>query len=133
MSRYVEVGFSPGVGSLDELHTALPLLDLRHDLGAHGRRIMLTGNLECAGRPVDVRFAAAALQTVEDFGLIDDGAGLQLVCGEFDHDLLRETFLPQLRQAIVRCRAETHAAATGATVECSAARDGTLRIRLRKG
>ncbi|TPV95389.1 MAG: hypothetical protein B7733_10310 [Myxococcales bacterium FL481] len=130
MSRYVHLDLDAALADLAAVRLALDELELRYETAHAGQQLMLEGSLECAGEPVDLRFAAGTLDTVEDFGLVREAGGLRLVCGELDLEGLRRQLLAPLTRAMLTQRL-AGAQRAGLTVEASTEVDGTTRIRVR--
>ncbi|MBL9106971.1 MAG: hypothetical protein JNL82_39080 [Myxococcales bacterium] len=124
MSRYQRLGLAPL--TREELAAGLAELGLVAEFAA-GDPLELTGSLECAGEPVDVRLPAA-LGAVEDFGFLLSPPAL--VCGEYDRALLERRLVAPLTQAVALARARAAAAAAGLAVDEQVAADGTRRLTL---
>jgi hypothetical protein len=131
MSRYVRVELAVDVAAADQLRAALARLGLDATAAEIPGGLMLTGSLECAGEPVDLRLPAGALGAVEDFGLRRDRGRWQLVCGEHDRALLAERLLGPLTQLLAADRVAAAAEAAGLGVETVREADGTVRLRVR--
>jgi hypothetical protein len=130
MSRYQRLALPPL--TRDELAAALAALGLTAAWADPGDQLELTGSLECAGEPVDVRLPAGTLGAVEDLGFIL-GPDLALVCGEYDRARLARDLLAPLVQSIAAARARAAADLAGLDVEEQRAADGTLRLTLTAG
>ncbi len=123
MSRYFHVTI-PRV-TLDDAAAALEARKIAFERPS--ARVTLQGSLECAGEPVDLRVEAGTLESVEDFGFVEQSEGVVLVCGELDATRLREALAAEVSHAAV-VRA---AAASGLRVETeSVSRDGARRVVL---
>lgn len=131
MSRYVRVELAARPVARDELRSALAGLGLAAELAELPGGLMLTGNFECAGEPVDLRLPAGALGAIADFGLRLDRGRWQVVCGEHDRAHLDARLVGPLRQALEAARVRAAAEAAGLPVEAVQEADGTLRLRLR--
>ena len=131
MSRYVRVELAARPVARDELRSALAGLGLAAELAELPGGLMLTGNFECAGEPVDLRLPAGALGALADFGLRLDRGRWQVVCGEHDRAHLDARLVGPLRQALEAARVRAAAEAAGLPVEAVQEADGTLRLRLR--
>lgn len=132
MSRFVRV--QTHLRDLAELAEGLRALGLAPELADEPAGLMLQGSLECAGEPVDLRLAAGACGSVEDFGVRRADAGeLVLVCGEPDRQHLEVHLLAPLRQALARLRAERAAARAGLEIDAVVDEEGALRLHLRRG
>lgn len=131
MSRYVRVELAARPVARDELRSALAGLGLAAELAELPGGLMLTGNFECAGEPVDLRLPAGALGAIADFGLRLDRGRWQLVCGEHDRAHLDARLVGPLRQALEAARVRAAAEAAGLPVEAVQEADGTLRLRVR--
>lgn len=131
MSRYVHVDIEPTLASIDAVAIALERLAVAHLRARAGQRLMLDGSLECAGEPVDIRFAAGTCDSVEDFGLVSEGDRLVLVCGELDRELLESRLLTPILHTILAQRAEEASRLHGVELTSTVTADGTTRIRLR--
>lgn len=127
MSRYQRVELAPV--TRDELAAALADLDLEATWADPAIGLMLTGSLECAGEPVDVRLPPGTLGTVEDFGFLLAPVPA-LVCGELDHSLLQKRLIAPLVAAVAVARARRFAADAALDVEEVVEVDGTRRLRL---
>ncbi len=128
MSRYQRVELAPQ--TRDELAAALAALGLVPEWADPNVGLMLTGSLECAGEPVDLRLPAGTLGAVEDLGFVLAPTGLALVCGELDRNLLARRLLTPLLAQVAAARARSFAAAAGLDLEESVQADGTRRLRL---
>ena len=129
MSRYERIELAPI--ARDELAVALTELGLTPTWADPTLGLMLTGSLECAGEPVDLRLPAGTLGAVEDFGFLLDPAGaLALVCGELDRALLERRLLAPLVAAVATARARRFAAGADLRLEEVVEADGTRRLRL---
>lgn len=131
MSRYVRVALDADVATADQLRAALTQLGLDAAAAEIPGGLMLTGSLECAGEPVDLRLPAGALGAVEDFGLRRERGRWQLVCGEHDRALLSSRLVGPLHQLLAEARVRAAAAAAGLGVEAVREADGTVRLRVR--
>lgn len=132
MSRYVRVALDADVATADQLRAALTQLGLDDAAAAEiPGGLMLTGSLECAGEPVDLRLPAGALGAVEDFGLRRERGRWQLVCGEHDRALLSARLVGPLHQLLAEARVRAAAATAGLGVEAVREADGTVRLRVR--
>lgn len=131
MSRYVRVELAAEAATTEHLLAALAGLGLAAAAAEIPGGLMLTGSLECAGEPVDLRLPAGALGAVEDFGLRRAGNRWQLVCGEHDRALLAERLVGPLTQRLAADRVRLAAEAAGLGVEAVREADGTLRLRVR--
>lgn len=131
MSRYVRVELAARPVARDELRSALADLGLAAELAELPGGLMLTGNFECAGEPVDLRLPAGALGAIADFGLRLDRGRWQVVCGEHDRAHLDARLVGPLRQALEAARVRAAAEAAGLPVEAVQEADGTLRLRVR--
>lgn len=128
MSRYQRVELAPQ--TRDELAAALAALGLVPEWADPAVGLMLTGSLECAGEPVDLRLPAGTLGAVEDLGFVLTPTGLALVCGELDRNLLTRRLLTPLLAQVAAARARSFAAAADLNLEESVQADGTRRLRL---
>lgn len=128
MSRYQRVELAPL--TRDELSAALHELGLVPEWADPAVGLMLTGSLECAGEPVDLRLPAGTLGAVEDLGFLLTPTTLALVCGELDRNLLERRLLTPLRAAVAVARARSFAAAADLDLEETQQADGTRRLRL---
>lgn len=130
MSRYQHVVLAPITREeLDAGLTALGLVGVWADPAVG---LMLSGSLECAGEPVDLRLPAGTLGAVEDLGFILDAAGAPaLVCGELDRALLERRLLAPLTQAVAALRAQGLAADADLELDTRVEADGTRRLLLR--
>ena len=128
MSRYQRVELAPL--TRDELSAALHELGLVPEWADPAVGLMLTGSLECAGEPVDLRLPAGTLGAVEDLGFVLTPTGLALVCGELDRNLLTRRLLTPLLAQVAAARACSFAAAADLNLEESVQADGTRRLRL---
>jgi hypothetical protein len=108
MSRYFEIKLQASPITRNDLEALFQLLNLSSEWAQSSEQVLLSGSLECAGEPVDVRIAAGALGSIQDFGFRQNGHAYELVCGEFD----RTTLATTLRAALDRVFAQ-------ATVEAS--------------
>lgn len=131
MSRYVRVDLPVRDLTRDELVTGLRALQLPVELADLPGGLMLHGNFECAGEPVDLRLPAGALGAAGDFGLRAEGGTFVLVCGEHDRALLSERLVAPLTRALTGARVRAAAAAAGLDVDTDVAADGTLTLRVR--
>lgn len=131
MSRYVRLELAADLATADQVRSALARLGLDAAAAEIPGGLMLTGSLECAGEPVDLRLPAGALGAVEDFGLRRDRGRWQLVCGEHDRALLAERLLAPLTQHLAADRVAAAAEAAGLGVEAVREADGTVRLRVR--
>jgi hypothetical protein len=131
MSRYVRVELAADVAAADQLRAALARLGLDATAAEIPGGLMLTGSLECAGEPVDLRVPAGALGAVEDFGLRRERGRWQLVCGEHDRALLTARLIAPLTQLLAADRVAAAAEAAGLGVETVREADGTVRLRVR--
>ncbi|MEZ4382507.1 MAG: hypothetical protein R3A79_14315 [Nannocystaceae bacterium] len=131
MSRYVHVVTE--LRALAEIEAGLRALGLAFERADVPRGLSLAGSLECAGEPVDLRLAAGAAGSVEDFGWRrgEDGA-LTLVCGEPDRDHLEVALLQPLRRELALQRARAAAEASGCEIEEVVDTDGAVRLKLRR-
>lgn len=123
VSRYVHVTI-PRV-TLDDAAAALQARKIAFERPK--ARVTLDGSLECAGEPVDLRVEAGILESVEDFGFVQQPDGVVLVCGELDATRLREALAADVSHAaVIRAAAES-----GLRVETeSVSRDGARRVVL---
>ena len=128
MSRYERVALAPL--TRDELASALAELGLVPTWADPDVGLMLAGSLECAGEPVDLRLPAGTLGAVEDFGFLLAPAGLALVCGELDRNLLDRRLVTPLVAAVAVARARSFAAAADLELDEQLEVDGTRRLRL---
>lgn len=127
MSRYQRVELAPL--TRDELAEGLAELGLTATWADPAVGLMLTGSLECAGEPVDVRLPPGTLGAVEDFGFVlADGAAL--ICGELDRTLLAARLIAPLTAAVAVARARRFAAGADLDLEEVVEVDGTRRLRL---
>lgn len=131
MSRYVRVELAARPVERDELRAALAELGVVAEVAELPGGLMLTGNFECAGEPVDLRAPAGALGAIGDFGLRLERGRWQVVCGEHDRAHLDARLLDPLRHALEAARVRAAAAAAGLPVETVREADGTLRLRVR--
>lgn len=131
MSRYVRLALADRAVARDELLAALSELGLTAEAAELPGGLMLTGNFECAGEPVDVRLPPGALGAIADFGLRLEAGRWQLVCGEHDRAHLESHLVGPLRQALEAARVRAAAAAAGLPVDAVREADGTLRLRVR--
>lgn len=131
MSRYVRVDLAPVPLARDELQAALAARGLAAAVAEIPGGLMLAGNFECAGEPVDLLLPAGALGAASDFGLRQDPDGWQLVCGEHDRALLHERLVAPLKRALAAARVQAAAARAGLDVDALRQEDGTLRLRVR--
>jgi len=131
MSRYVRLDLGARELARADLLAALAELGLRAEVAEIPGGLMLDGNFECAGEPVDVRLPAGALTTVADFGLRAEAGTFVLVCGEHDRALLAERLVAPLTRTLTAARVRAAATAAGLDVETTQAADGTLRLRVR--
>jgi hypothetical protein len=126
VSRFVEIAL--GLGSLDEVTAALARLGVAFERAEDP--VTLHGGVECGDVPVDVRVAAGACDSVEDFGFVADDAGLaNLVCGEPDRARLERTLVTPLRAELARARLVADGTLAVELLEARA--DGTVRLRVR--
>jgi hypothetical protein len=131
MSRYVHVATE--LRALDEVEVGLRALGLQFERAEVPRGLSLAGSLECAGEPVDLRLAAGAAGSVEDFGWRrEDSGALTLICGEPDRGHLEVALLQPLRRQLATTRARAAASAAGLEVEEALDADGSLRLKLRR-
>lgn len=133
MSRYVRVELAADVATTEQLLSALSRLGLDATAAEIPGGLMLTGSLECAGEPVDLRVPAGALGAVEDFGLRRDRGRWQFVCGEHDRALLSDRLLAPLTRQLAADRVAAAAEAAGLAVEAVREADGSVRLRVRSG
>lgn len=131
MSRYVRLDVAAKPVARAQLVAALAQLDLVAEVAELPGGLMLAGNFECAGEPVDLRLPVGALGAIGDFGVRLDGDRWQLVCGEHDRAHLEARLVGPLRQAIEVARARAAAEAAGLAVEAVREADGTVRLRVR--
>ena len=131
MSRYVRVDLDLRELTRPELQTALAALGLAAEVAEIPGGLMLDGNFECAGEPVDLRLPAGTLGAAGDFGLRQDAGAFVLVCGEHDRAVLAERLVAPLTRALAAARVRAAATAAGLDVDTTQAADGTLRLRLR--
>lgn len=131
MSRYVHLELGARDLTREELRAALATLALPAEVAEISGGLMLQGNFECAGEPVDIRLPEGALGAAGDFGLRAAGATFVLVCGEHDRALLSERLVTPLVQAVQAARVRAAAAAAGLAVDSSVTVDGTLRLRIK--
>lgn len=71
-----------------------------------GRRLLLPVSAECIPEPVDVLCPAGSADTLEAWGFRIDDQTLELVCGEFDRDILMQGTINPLRKRIAQARVE---------------------------
>ena len=128
MSRYERVALAPL--TREELAAGLAELGLIPTWADPHVGLMLAGSLECAGEPVDLRLPAGTLGAVEDLGFLLEPAGLALVCGELDRDLLTARLVTPLVAAVAVARARRFAAAADLELDEQVEQGGTLRLRL---
>ena len=128
MSRYQRVELAPA--TRDELAAALHELGLVPEWADPSVGLMLTGSLECAGEPVDLRLPAGTLGAIEDLGFVLTPTSLALICGELDRNLLERGLLTPLRAAVAVARARSFATAADLDLEDTLGVDGTRRLRL---
>ncbi len=128
MSRYQRVALGPM--TRDELAAGLAALGLSGVWADPDVGLMLTGSLECAGEPVDVRLAPGTLGAVEDFGFLLAAPGPALVCGEYDRARLARDLLAPLAQAVAIARTRELAAAADLELTEEVEQDGARRLRL---
>ena len=128
MSRYERLVLAPI--ARDELLAGLAEQGLTPIEADPHVGLMLTGSLECAGEPVDLRLPAGTLGAVEDFGFLLGPGQLALICGELDRALLERTLLTPLIAAVALARARNFAASADLELDAQREVDGTLRIRL---
>jgi hypothetical protein len=131
MSRYVRLDLGAREIARADLQTALAELGLSPAVAEIPGGLMLEGNFECAGEPVDLRLPAGALGAAGDFGLRAEGGTFVLVCGEHDRALLSERLVAPLTRALTGARVRAAAAAAGLDVDTDVAADGTLTLRVR--
>ncbi|MDC0673896.1 hypothetical protein [Nannocystis radixulma] len=131
MSRYVRLDLGARELARADLLAALGELGLQTEVAEIPGGLMLEGNFECAGEPVDLRLPAGALAAVADFGLRAEGSTFILVCGEHDRALLSERLVAPLGRALAAARVRAAATAAGLDVDTTQAADGTLRLRVR--
>lgn len=131
MSRYVRLDLGARELARADLQAALLGLGLAPTSAEIPGGLMLEGNFECAGEPVDLRLPAGALGAAGDFGLRAEGSTFVLVCGEHDRALLAERLVAPLTQALAAARVRAAATAAGLAVDTVQAADGTLRLRVR--
>ncbi len=131
MSRYVRLDAGAHASARDELVAALGELGLAAEVAELPGGLMLTGNFECAGEPVDLRLPSGALDAAGDFGLRRAGDRWDVVCGEHDRAHLEARLLGPLRQALGLTRARRAAEAAGLSTEAVREADGTVRLRVR--
>ena len=127
MSRYQRVELA--AWTREELAAGLAELGLSPTWADPAVGLMLSGSLECAGEPVDVRLPPGTLGAVEDFGFLL-APGLALVCGELDRTLLEKRLIAPLVAAVAVARARRFAAGADLDVEEVVEVDGTRRLRL---
>lgn len=131
MSRYVRLDLGARDLTLEDLRAALASLGLEPTVAELPGGLMLVGNFECAGEPVDLRLEVGTLGAAGDFGLRAEGATFHLVCGEHDRAVLGERLVAPLLQALGERRVRAAAAAAGLAVDTVQAADGSLRLRVR--
>lgn len=129
MSRYVHVA-APTLRDLDEVAQGLAALRLSAERPR--ARVMLQGSLECSGEPVDLKLPAGTLDTVEDFGFVQQDGAVRLVCGELDQALLEARLLLPLRVAIAEQRIRGAAEQAGLELESTTQAEGRRRLVLRR-
>lgn len=130
MSRYVHI--TTELRNLDEVAAGLKTIGLEPLRAELAQGLSLTGSLECAGEPVDLRLPVGAVGSVEDFGWRQEpGGALTLICGEPDREHLQKMLLGPLRAAIAAERARLAASAAGLCVSEELDADGTLRLKFR--
>jgi len=130
MSRYEHVVLAPL--TREELAAGLAALGLVGVWADPAVGLMLSGSLECAGEPVDLRLPAGTLGAVEDLGfLLDAGGAPALVCGELDRALLERRLLAPLAEAVAVARARSLAADADLELDTRVEADGTRRLLLR--
>jgi len=130
VSRYQHVALAPI--TREELSAGLAALGLVGVWADPAVGLMLSGSLECAGEPVDLRLPAGTLGAIEDLGFILDVAGRPaLVCGELDRALLERRLLAPLTEAVAVARASDLAAGTDLELDARIEADGTRRLLLR--
>jgi len=130
MSRYQHVVLAPI--TREELNAGLATLGLVGIWADPTVGLMLSGSLECAGEPVDLRLPAGTLGAIADLGFILDVAGRPaLVCGELDRTLLERRLLAPLAEAIAVARASDLAAGADLELDTRIEADGTRRLLLR--
>lgn len=125
MSRFVEIAL--GLGSLDEVTAALARLGIAFERAEDP--VTLHGGVECGDVPVDVRVAAGACDSVEDFGFVEDAGLANLVCGEPDRARLERTLVTPLRAELARARLVADGTLAVELLETRA--DGSIRLRVR--
>ena len=124
MSRYVEVELA--LGAIAEVLEGLTAIGVAFE--HTGEALLLRGGLECAGQPAAVRVPAGTLDTVEDFGFVEDAQGhAVLVCGEPDRSLLQARLLAPLRAVLTQRRLASAVAVEQVVLE----QDGGVRLTLR--
>lgn len=132
MSRYQTLTLSLGASSKPELIAGLRELGLEPEQAEFAEdRVMLHGSLECTGEPVDLRLAAGALGSVEDFGLALAEGRWRLICGEVDRKLLERLLIDPLTQALALVHARAAAERADLALDERIEPDGTRRLRLR--
>lgn len=91
--------------TLEQLVPALQQtgIELQH---RPGRRLLLPVSAECIPEPVDVLCPAGSADTLEAWGFRIDNQTLELVCGEFDRDILMQGMINPLRKRLAQTRVE---------------------------
>jgi hypothetical protein len=131
MSRYVRVDLDLRELTRAELQAGLAALALAAEVAEIPGGLMLDGNFECAGEPVDLRLPAGTLGAAGDFGLRQDAGAFVLVCGEHDRAVLADRLVAPLLRAVGEARVRAAAARAGLDVDATVAADGTVRLRVR--
>lgn len=85
--------------SLQQLQSALQDQGIEV-IARPGRKILLPVSPECIAEPVDLMCAAGTAQALEAWGFREHKGQVELVCGEFDRNILQEGLLDPLRRAI---------------------------------
>jgi hypothetical protein len=131
VSRYLRV--TTALRDRDRLLAGLRALGLRVEHADPRVPLMLEGSLECAGEPVEIRLVAQR-GAVEDFGFArrSPSGAFELVCGEYDKELLNAALLAPLRAELATLAARELAARDDLELETSVDLDGTRRIKLRR-
>lgn len=85
--------------NLETLHTALKERGIEVQQNP-GRKLLLPVSSECIAEPVDLLCKAGAADTLEAWGFRTQGDQVELVCGQFDRNILQEGLLDPIRRAL---------------------------------
>lgn len=88
---------------LPELHAALLERGIEVQQKS-GRRLLLPVSSECIAEPVDLLCKAGSADTLEAWGFRIQEGQVQLVCGQFDQEVLQSGLLDPIRRSLALTR-----------------------------